>query len=1519
VKDLAGNALSADVSWSFTTQAIPSDEGPGGPILVISTASNPFSRYYAEILRTEGLNEFTVTDISKVDSTLLNTYQVVILGEMALTPSQVTMLTTWVDAGGNLIAMRPDPQLASLLGLTDTAPTLSNAYLLVNTASGPGVGIVNQTIQFHGEADLYTLNGATALATLYSDATNSTLDSNPAVTIINVGSNSGQAAAFTYDLAKSIVYTRQGNPAWVDTNGDGSPGPVRADDLFHHGTGFTDWVNLNKVAIPQADEQQRLLANMILSMNMDRTPLPRFWYFPRDEKAVVLLTSDDHASANVPARLEQYKAASTTGCSVTDWECIRASIYIYPDTSLTTTQATEYTSKGFEIGVHINTDCANYTVGSLTGYYTNQLSAFAARFPGLPLQASERTHCIAWSGWAMQPLVKAQQGIRLDTNYYYWPQAWINNRPGMFTGSGMPMRFTDLDGTIIDVFQATTQMTDESGQTYPSTIDSLLDKAMGAEGYYGVFTANMHTDSLDSPGANAIIASAQPRGVPVVSGRQLLTWLDGRNASSFTGLSWNSTTKALSFTVNAGAGANGLRAMLPVQGSTGPLQSLTHGATGNVTTTPTTIKGVEYAIFDAAEGSYVATYDADTTDPVISAVSATVNSDGTATITWTTDEPSTSHVDYGTTSALGQSANNSALVTSHSITLFGLTPNTIYYYRVSSTDAANNSATSPVAPGTLTFTTPSIPLGDDTAADFALSTLGTCVADGSIGDGALRLPSTIDEAFSGSTLPPEWTANVWSGGSTPSVASGLLTLNGSEAYTDATFGPGKTLEFSATFGAQANQHIGFGVSSGSPPAPYNDPPWIMFSTYTSTSRLSVRVNDTSIDVGAIDGSPHTYRIDWKTDSIDFYVDATKTTVTATISTPMHVAASDLSFDSPALTIDWLRMSPYTSPCTFTSRVFDAGSKVNWQALTWTAGLPAGTSLAFSYRVGNSATPADTSWSSFIDVATSGSPLTTRSQYAQYRVILTTTDGSVTPNVQDVYFTYTTGSDTTAPTILSRSPDISATGVALDSNVSITFSELLALATVDGTNVYLQKVGIGTNIAAGVSLSGNNITLDPTDPLIAGTQYTVTVKASVADMEGNPLGADNTWNFTTVPASIIDTTAANFSGGSGTCAVDASIGDGAVRLPAALDEGFPGTALPATWSPGIWETGGTTTVANGALTVDGARAYSNLTFGPGHSLEFRATFTAANFQNIGLAADGSFTSPWIVIGEGTATDGVYARMDDNTSILLSKTTLGSPTNYRIDWTTSGFDFYVGGTKVTSVTRAIAANMLVMVSDINTGGGNLSVDWLKVTPLYAYPCTFTSRSIDVGQTVDWLDLEYSASPIGTTLSFETRSSLDNTNWSNWQTVNSPIASINGRYIQYRTTLSSSDPNLTPTLNDVTISYGQVNPTAANLNYFHAARDPAGVLLSWETVSEATTAGFNLYRREPSGEFLKVNDTLIPPQAGGQPQGASYTYLDADVAPDQLYEFKLEIIETSLAVSARILVTYWPFSVSLPFVGR
>jgi hypothetical protein len=86
----------------------------------------------------------------------------------------------------------------------------------------------------------------------------------------------------------------------------------------------------------------------------------------------------------------------------------------------------------------------------------------------------------------------------------------------------------------------------------------------------------------------------------------------------------------------------------------------------------------------------------DTTPPNISALDAAPADDGSATVSWTTDEPSDSRVDYGTsTSSLDQSSSDPASTTSHSLKLTELQAGTTYYYRVSSTDADNNTATSP--------------------------------------------------------------------------------------------------------------------------------------------------------------------------------------------------------------------------------------------------------------------------------------------------------------------------------------------------------------------------------------------------------------------------------------------------------------------------------------------------------------------------------------------------------------------------------------------------------------------------------------------------------------------------------------------------------------------------------------------------------------------------------------------------------------------------------------------------------
>jgi hypothetical protein len=351
-------------------------------------------------------------------------------------------------------------------------------------------------------------------------------------------------------------------------------------------------------------------------MNATRKPLPRFWYFPGSFKAAVVMTGDDHGSfysgSATAQRFNTALSVSPAGCSVPDWQCVRGTSYLFPqelaNNPLTDSQVASYTAQGFEVGVHVDSSptCSNWTTAQLDDQYTSLTTSLAAQFPSLPAPRTHRMHCIGWSDFDSQPLVELVHGIRLDTSYYYWPESWINDQPGMFTGSGMPMRFTDRNGNLLDVYQATTQMTDESGQSYPDTINALLDNALGTTGYYGAFVVNAHNDQDNYPGIGTdILSSAQSRGVPIISSLQLLTWLDGRNSSSFGALNWSGNT--LSFSITQAPGARNLRAMLPTNGATGILSGISLG--GNpITFSTQTIKGISYAVFSAASGSYQAVY-----------------------------------------------------------------------------------------------------------------------------------------------------------------------------------------------------------------------------------------------------------------------------------------------------------------------------------------------------------------------------------------------------------------------------------------------------------------------------------------------------------------------------------------------------------------------------------------------------------------------------------------------------------------------------------------------------------------------------------------------------------------------------------------------------------------------------------------------------------------------------------------------------------------------------------------------
>ena len=121
-----------------------------------------------------------------------------------------------------------------------------------------------------------------------------------------------------------------------------------------------------------------------------------------------------------------------------------------------------------------------------------------------------------------------------------------------------------------------------------------------------------------------------------------------------------------------------------------------------------------------------------------------------------------------------------------------------------------------------------------------------------------------------------------------------------------------------------------------------------------------------------------------------------------------------------------------------------------------------------------------------------------------------------------------------------------------------------------------------------------------------------------------------------------------------------------------------------------------------------------------------------------------------------------------------------------------------------------------------------------------------------------------------------------------------------------------------------FSAVAPIQADVElvYLRATGRETDVLIEWETGSEDTTFGFNLYRAESPelGEAIKLNEQMIPAKSFPDMIGAKYSYLDADVELGVTYHYWLEFLDTGGPVTfgpeaATVGATPTPTATSTP----
>ncbi|MGW0229248.1 hypothetical protein ACWDWO_13105 [Actinopolymorpha singaporensis] len=406
-----------------------------------------FGRYLAEILRAEGLADLEIVGLTSPRLHDLTKFATVVVARSRPSREQTDRLRAFAKGGGRLVLVRPSYYLARAFGLAPASTMVAPAYLRPLGTSPIANALPQEAIETHVPADSYAPEAlpaeAVEVARLYADV--GTPTSFPA--IIELPFGDGRVVVFTYDLAQAVALIRQGDPNRVGGRGLGAGEPYRIQDLL---TGYADsgcW------HLPQADLHAAMLVNAV---NQVATfPQPRMWYYPEPaHRSVLVLDSDDDWSAS-----EHFDAL----LGAVDAHGGKITVYLMSGTSRETVaspeKVAEWRARGHSFGVHHDPSDPSYGGEDpeevIVDLVRKDLADFDRHYGGVP--TTNRNHCLAWKGYVDVPKVYAELGVRMDLNSVGAGPSWLK----YLTGSARPMRFVDVDGTVVDCFQQSTQAYDD--------------------------------------------------------------------------------------------------------------------------------------------------------------------------------------------------------------------------------------------------------------------------------------------------------------------------------------------------------------------------------------------------------------------------------------------------------------------------------------------------------------------------------------------------------------------------------------------------------------------------------------------------------------------------------------------------------------------------------------------------------------------------------------------------------------------------------------------------------------------------------------------------------------------------------------------------------------------------------------------------------------------------------------------------------------------------------------------------
>ncbi len=352
----------------------------------------------------------------------------------------------FLRSGGSVIAIRPRDSIVALAGLKsagerDRPGRLRIVAPICYAARGEALWTLGAQTVYSSELSVEE-SAASTLAYLFEP---NNPDSESAG-IFQRPVGDGVLTVFAYDPALCIARLRQGFP---ERAGVLPPGESVPRSTYLHEPNAPNDTHFR----PTADLHALALCDVVSELLQRSAPVPKLWHLPGGAKSVLLFTGDEDGAAQDMNRLEMQEVESYD---------VAMSLYVIPDsTSISVQDVTEYSVRGHEISVHPDLwPVAGQSVSEQLHKAQADVEKFRDTF-AQPVKTI-RNHSGIWPGYLDLPELWEKLQIEMDASCL--TSLLLQSRddgPYVHGNAAMPLRFVREEGTLIDVLQQHTHVSDD--------------------------------------------------------------------------------------------------------------------------------------------------------------------------------------------------------------------------------------------------------------------------------------------------------------------------------------------------------------------------------------------------------------------------------------------------------------------------------------------------------------------------------------------------------------------------------------------------------------------------------------------------------------------------------------------------------------------------------------------------------------------------------------------------------------------------------------------------------------------------------------------------------------------------------------------------------------------------------------------------------------------------------------------------------------------------------------------------